>query len=161
MGVGVSIYFKQLKNLIVILILCTLLSLPAYILFWYGYTINNPDTQIEGSTLSVAQYIASLSLANIGERLIEYNEFNLINERQSAECFCETGSIGIVTRHGIAKKSEKQEEAYIDDTFCDIEFANVNDKTFQAACHGKQFCEMLFVDINKNNEWLGPNACNV
>ena len=94
MGVGVSIYFKQLKNLIVILVLCTLLSLSAYTLFWSGYTINNPDTQVEGSTLSVDKLIASLSLANIGERLIKYNELSLSNERQSAELFCETGAIG-------------------------------------------------------------------
>ena len=81
MGVGVSIYFKQLKNLIMSLIVCTLLSLPAYTLFWSGNTINNPDTHIEGSTLSLAKYIASLSLANIGERIIEYNEFSLSKER--------------------------------------------------------------------------------
>ena len=63
------------------LIICTLLSLPAYTLFWSGYTLNNPDTQIEGSTLSFTKLIASLSLANIGERLIVYNEFSLSKER--------------------------------------------------------------------------------
>ena len=68
----------------------------------------------------MGNFIASLSLANIGERHIEYNEFNLSDERQEAELFCETGTIGKVTRHGIAKKSTVEEEPYKDDTFCAI-----------------------------------------
>ena len=67
MGVGVSIYFKQLKNLMIIFAICTLLSMPAYVLFWSGKVLNNPDVTAEEG-LSFNKFIASLSLANIGEK---------------------------------------------------------------------------------------------
>ena len=161
MGVVAVIYFRQMKNLTLILTLCTLLSLPAYSLFWSGYTINNPEIQVEGSILSLEKIIVSLSLANIGEKQIKYNELNLSKERQIADLFCETGSLGEVQRYGIAEKSTEDMEVYKEDTFCDIDFVGVNDKTYQADCFGKQICKIEFIDINKNNEWLGPNACNV
>lgn len=65
MGVGVSIYFKQLKNLIVITFLCTLFSMPAFILFWSGNLLNNPDTTVDGINFNT--FIASISLANLGD----------------------------------------------------------------------------------------------
>lgn len=76
MGVGVSIYFKSLKNLVVILTIATMLSAPAYLLFWSGRTLNNPDKSAEES-LSFSKFIASLSLANIGEISININQLDL------------------------------------------------------------------------------------
>jgi len=66
LGVGVSIYFKQLKNMIVMLYLFTLLSLPAYALFWSGKTLNNPIKQAEKS-MSFPNFVATISLANVGD----------------------------------------------------------------------------------------------
>ena len=43
MGVGVSVYFKSLKNMIFMMLIFTMLSLPAFILFWSGHTLNDPD----------------------------------------------------------------------------------------------------------------------
>ena len=67
MGVGVSVYFKMLKNLTIITILCTLLSVPAYVLFWSGRSLNNPDSKDQEQAFQLNTYIASLSLANLGE----------------------------------------------------------------------------------------------
>ena len=67
LGTGVSIYFKQMKNLIILLFICTLLSMPAYVLFYSGRTLNNPDTQVEGQGFEFDSFLGSLSLANIGE----------------------------------------------------------------------------------------------
>lgn len=77
MGAGVSIYFKQLKNLIVMLLLCTLLSTPAFVLFWSGKSLNNPDTQIDGENYSFNTYIAALSLANLGDLSFRMNTLKL------------------------------------------------------------------------------------
>ena len=59
------------------LVLCTLLSAPAYILFWSGKSLNNPDTQIEGSNFSFNTVIAALSLANLGELSFRKNVLDL------------------------------------------------------------------------------------
>ena len=75
LGVGVSIYFKQLKNLIILMCICTLLSMPAFVLFWSGRSLNNPDTQEGSMTLDI--FIASLSLANLGEKSINLNVIQL------------------------------------------------------------------------------------
>ena len=81
LGVGVSVYFKQLKNLIIILLLCTLLSMPAYNLFWSGRVINNPDrTTNQGFNLNTG--LAAISLANIGEKSTMELELNLNRKEQ-------------------------------------------------------------------------------
>ena len=82
MGVGVSIYFKSLKNMVVILLLCTMLSLPAYVLFWSGRTLNNPDKTTE--SFSFPKFIASLSLANIGELSVNINQLPLFKLHSDA-----------------------------------------------------------------------------
>ena len=102
MGVGVSIYFKSLKNMIIILLLCTLFSAPAYVLFWSGFTLNNPNTTAD-ETFSFPNFIASLSLANIGELAVNVNQLELyedqdgdqnIRSSMNIEMFCDTGFIG-------------------------------------------------------------------
>ena len=104
LGVGVSIYFKTMKNLIAILLICTMLSMPAYILFYSGRTLNNPDTQIEGQGFEFDSFLGSISLANIGEISTQENIFDLNSASQKAEMFCETGTIGAIQDHFIAQK---------------------------------------------------------
>ena len=72
MGVGVSIYFKSLKNMIIILFICTMLSMPGYLLFHSGRVLNNPDKTVDES-FNFPIFIASLSLANIGELSVNIN----------------------------------------------------------------------------------------
>ena len=51
--------------MIITLLLCTLLSTPAYILFWSGNVINNPDKKADG-TFDFNDQLAAISLANLG-----------------------------------------------------------------------------------------------
>ena len=142
LGVGVSVYFKQLKNLVVILLLCTLLSLPAYMLFWSGRLINNPDRTVDQG-FSINTGLAAISLANLGEKSSMLLALNPKLASQQVEMYCETGAIGAVTEHGVALPFENSEEAeYFGDTYCDIAVENRNALAFQRECAGKGHCEM-------------------
>ena len=46
-------------------LICTVLSIPSYILFWRGKVINNPQTN--PGLLNFNELISSLSLANLGD----------------------------------------------------------------------------------------------
>ena len=63
LGVGVSIYFKLLKNMVFINLLFTILSIPSYILFWHSNDLN--ERSAEG--LNFNESLAALTLANLGE----------------------------------------------------------------------------------------------
>lgn len=76
------------------LLLCTLFSVPAFVLFWSGKSLNNPDTQIDGDNFSFNTYIGALSLANLGDLSFRMNTLDLSKEMQMVELFCETGKIG-------------------------------------------------------------------
>lgn len=55
--------------------LCTLLSMPAYILFWSGNVLNNPDSTTENVTFDT--FIASISLANLGDNTKSLNQLDI------------------------------------------------------------------------------------
>lgn len=61
LGLGISIYFKQLKSLLIMLTVCTLLSIPSFILFSQGGYNDASDGFRD--TKSV---FAILTLGNIG-----------------------------------------------------------------------------------------------
>lgn len=63
LGLGISIYFKQLKALFVLMFVCSLLSIPSLVLFWSGDF--NDVTEGIRDTKSV---FASLTLGNVGQR---------------------------------------------------------------------------------------------
>ena len=61
LGLGISIYFKQLKALVIMLSVCVLLSIPSCILFYHGsYNVTS-----EGFRDTKSMF-ASLTLGNIG-----------------------------------------------------------------------------------------------
>lgn len=60
LGIGVSIYFKQVKSLICMLFVCTLLSLPSYYIFWSARSHDNPADGFN-------ELILALSLGSLGE----------------------------------------------------------------------------------------------
>ncbi len=112
----------MLKNLTVITFLCTLLSVPAYVLFWSGRSLNNPDSKDQEQTFQLNTYIASLSLANLGEASINTLELPLDKETAPVKMFCETGVIGRLKDQGIARKKQTSDEIdYFDDSYCEIE----------------------------------------
>ena len=55
--------------------LFTLLSMPAYILFWSGNVLNNPDSTTENVTFDT--FIASISLANLGDNTKSLNQLDI------------------------------------------------------------------------------------
>ena len=58
LGVGMTIYFKQLKGLVLMFAFFTLLSLPSLLLFYSGSEVENmQDTK---------QFFSIFSLGNIG-----------------------------------------------------------------------------------------------
>ncbi len=117
----------MLKNLTVITILCTLLSVPAYVLFWSGRSLNNPDSKDQEQAFQLNTYIASLSLANLGEASFNILELPLDRETAIVKMFCETGVIGRLSSHRIARKVKTSDEIeYYSDSFCDVEAAVEN-----------------------------------
>ena len=66
LGVGVSVYFKLLKNMFMINLLFTILSIPAFILFWHGNDLNNTSTT-EDTDTDLGDVLAAMTLANLGE----------------------------------------------------------------------------------------------
>ena len=50
--------------------MCTLLSAPAFALFWSGNNFNNPNNDLD---IGFGTYLASFSLGNIGEKSYNIN----------------------------------------------------------------------------------------
>ena len=64
LGIGVILYFKQLKNLIGLMFFCTLLSLPQLAIFWGGAMTMNPDVKWDST---IQQYVTAFTLANLDD----------------------------------------------------------------------------------------------
>lgn len=59
LGLGVSIYFKELKSLILLFLLFSVFSIPAFVLFYYGG---------ENSSLSDPKmFFSTFTLGNLGQ----------------------------------------------------------------------------------------------
>lgn len=70
-----SIYFKQLKTLVCMFLAFTVLSAPAYILFWSGKSHNS--NLLDDKSILFNDLILALSLGNLGERALNINELDL------------------------------------------------------------------------------------
>lgn len=64
LGLGINIYFKQLKALIIMLSVCCVLSIPSFVLFWHG-SYNNVS---EGAIRDTKSIMAAMTLGNVGYR---------------------------------------------------------------------------------------------
>lgn len=62
LGLGISIYFKQLKALVIMLLVCVLLSIPSFILF-----VNGSYNDISESSSNTKSFFAAFTLGNIGQ----------------------------------------------------------------------------------------------
>lgn len=67
LGMGVSIYFKLLKAVIFIYLVCSIVSLPLYYIYSCG----------EDSTSSSQSIMSYLTLGNLGQNQIQCNQANL------------------------------------------------------------------------------------
>ena len=71
LGIGISIYFKQLKCLVFMLLVCTILSIPSYVMFWYG------EAQFSNGIQASKSFFASLTLGNLGQSQFACKSFSL------------------------------------------------------------------------------------
>lgn len=70
LGMGIAIYFKQLKSLICMLFICTLLSLPSYFLFWGARSHMSMENNFD-------EVMLALSLGSLGEQFSYVNQLEL------------------------------------------------------------------------------------
>ena len=143
LGAGMSIYFKQLKTLVCMFIAFTVLSIPAFILFWSGKSHNG--NLLNDQSIAFNDLILALSLGNLGERALNINELDLYRRQQHIEMFCDTGVIGEITKHGIAMVERYDNEMdYFEDTFCGTEISEENRQVIEDECYNQQFCHIKF-----------------
>lgn len=88
---GVSLYFKQLKSLIVLYGIFTIISIPAFILYYYGGDGNNT---IKNSK----SFMTTFTLGNVGQSVNECiygGDYAEISESNVVEfeIFCSFGTI--------------------------------------------------------------------
>lgn len=139
-----SIYFKQLKTLMCMFFVFTVLSVPAFALFWSGKS-HNRSLSGEATSLVFNEVILALSLGNLGEKALFINELDLKKSSQVVEMFCETGVIGGINKHGIALVERFDNEvAYFEDTYCGTDLSAYNKQQIEDECFDKQFCSIKF-----------------
>lgn len=63
LGLGISIYFKQLKALLLMLFVCFLLSIPSMVLFW-----NGGYNDVSEGFRDAKSVVAAFTLGNIGQQ---------------------------------------------------------------------------------------------
>lgn len=85
MGTGMTIYFKTLKSFVILFAVFTFMSIPAYILYWNGTPVVDPNNQSNQDTFS------RLTLGNIGQTSEECGFAT--NNGDSFALFCPFGSM--------------------------------------------------------------------
>ena len=138
LGSGMTIYFKQLKNLMILNLICTVLSIPSYILFWRGKVINNPQTN--PGLLNFNELISSLSLANLGDTEKDLIMLDLDMQTQQIALACEGGNIGRYEEYFIAGPPQNgQLEDFDEDSVCQLNFKHSinNYEKYQESCYEK------------------------
>lgn len=104
LGLGISIYFKQLKALTIMLAVCFLLSLPSMVLFWNGYY--NDVTEGFRDTKS---FFAAFTLGNIGPRSsIQCKSLALDEMKTSVDLFCSFGEISSLSAFGTGARKQNR-----------------------------------------------------
>lgn len=102
LGLGISIYFKQLKALIIMLVVCCLLSTPSLVLFWNG-DYNDVTEGLRDSK----SFFAAFTLGNIGQRsALQCKSLSLDQMRTSVDLFCSFGDIHSLAAFGTGTKEE-------------------------------------------------------
>lgn len=123
------------------LYLFTLLSLPAYALFWSGKTLNNPIKQAEKS-MSFPNFVATISLANVGdatkndEQIELYNGAKLQEYVTKVKLHCDDGPINVISSYGIGLKYNVDNQLYyFADTYCTVPIPKINNDQFTELCY--------------------------
>lgn len=123
------------------LVICTVLSVPSYVLFWLGSNQGNLE---DSSTFNPNGIIFRLSLSSLGEHETIVNMLDFQLTKQRVEMFCETGVISEVTRHGVAEDvafDDNQNFTMKTDSYCHVDIRAENLEKINAECIGNKFCE--------------------
>ena len=135
------LYFKQIKHVIFTFIVCTILSIPSYALFYSGTAWESPDA-IEAGGFS--NFLNKLTLGNLGEQKSNTLDFEY-NPREPVKDIyltCFTGTIGNIDQFGIGLIDRTaDEQVNIDeDTRCNLELPF--EQEFDETCQGNAFCSI-------------------
>ena len=104
LGIGISIYFKQLKALVIMLVVCTLLSIPSFVLFWHG-----SYNDISEGMRDTKSLLASVTLGNLGQRsYFQCKSYSLEQMRTTVDLYCPFGDISSIAAFGTGSKSENR-----------------------------------------------------
>jgi hypothetical protein len=89
LGLGITLYFKTLKQLVIFMILCTLLSIPSFAFYWTGRQGSNvwKDSKVFFSTFTLGnlgQSSNACTKEDFNQSLLPWNGLN-------TEIFCPFG----------------------------------------------------------------------
>ena len=99
----------------IMLLVCTLLSGPAYALFLGGSLQSNYT-----KALILNDFPMALSLGNLGEKTSNANKIDFRQEKQQVLMLCKAGVIVKVNKYGIALVDSQNQESYNSTTFCNV-----------------------------------------
>ena len=146
LGLGINIYLKQIKFLVVLLMLCSILSIPTFYLFWMGNRQNStPDTDIQSFSLnSLRVLLSSLSLANLSEKQKDQIMLPIDGSVQTVRLDCFTAQISELAFYGVATPDSFSVTGRDKSYQCERKKQDFFDKF----CKGEQMCN-LNVDMGK------------
>ena len=120
----------------------TLLSCPAYVLFWSGASAENPN-QASDEGMTFADIVLGLSLGNLGDKQWHINELRLNKAKQRVQLLCTTGVIGNLRAYGAARVNFDDDDIIVDydeETYCELEAGVKNSRVLEQKCFGEKFC---------------------
>ncbi len=123
----------------VMLLAFTLLSCPAYVLFWSGASAENPN-QASEEGMTFADVVLGLSLGNLGDKQWHINELKLNKPKQRVQLLCTTGVIGNIRAYGAARVNFDDDDIITDydkNTYCELEPEAKNVKRLEKKCYGQ------------------------
>eukprot|EP00347_Sterkiella_histriomuscorum_P019500 403341392 len=92
LGVGVTVYFKMLKFMMILFLWFTILSIPALLFYYSG-------NQIQKDKISIKNILSAFSLGNIGQASNTCNYGNLDNQ-DHVNLFCSYGVLDSLYEYG-------------------------------------------------------------
>ncbi|CDW82912.1 UNKNOWN [Stylonychia lemnae] len=135
MGVGVTVYFKMLKFLMILFLWFFLLSLPSFLFYYSG-------NQISTEKLTLKHIITAFSLGNIGQASNACNYGDCpydFSQELNIDKKCNLESMGI--------KYEKQIHKRFDEECKEINKRALDPRGLKPQIYAEALCQNLYVPI--------------
>ncbi|CDW73927.1 UNKNOWN [Stylonychia lemnae] len=151
MGVGVTVYFKMLKFLMILFLWFSFLSLPAYLFYYNG-------NEVSYDKLTLKYFLSAFSLGNIGQASNTCN-YGDIRLQEKINFFCSYGQLERIYVYGLSTKNSQCPSDFSQDLDVDSKCnfqgmgnkyeSQLNDR-FENECSGKNQCQfqLLKTDFN-------------